>query len=73
MTHDPCILVYRRRTVIKQTRQGHHQVDIIGIQVKNVLVQDPLVSIPLKSLFLGTTTTSISTSPFRLFIHGPIT
>ncbi|KAI8049911.1 hypothetical protein BDF22DRAFT_657452 [Syncephalis plumigaleata] len=37
---------------IKQTRQGHHQVDIIGIQVKNVLVQDPLVSMPFKSLFL---------------------
>ncbi|KAI8058064.1 hypothetical protein BDF22DRAFT_739467 [Syncephalis plumigaleata] len=39
-----------------------------GIQVKNVLVQDPLVPMSFKSLFLGTTT-KISTRSFNHLLN----
>ncbi|KAI8056159.1 hypothetical protein BDF22DRAFT_774394 [Syncephalis plumigaleata] len=57
-------------TSLKRTRQGHYQVDIIGIQVNNIsALQDPLVSIPFKSLFLGTTITNISTRSFNHLLN----
>jgi hypothetical protein len=46
-----------------------YQVDIV-IQVTNVLVQDPLVSMLFKLLLLGPST---STRLFSLLIHGSIT
>jgi hypothetical protein len=46
-----------------------NQVDI-DIQVKNVMVQNLLVSMLFKPLFLDP---SISTSLFSLLIHGSIT